>query len=47
MRSAFVVLAAIAASVVAGGPAAAAESKFRKTPAAGSSVPHVIALSVS
>lgn len=34
MRSAFVVLAAIAASVVAGGPAAAAESKFRKTPAA-------------
>ncbi len=30
MRSAIVVLAAIAASVVAGGPAAAAESKFRK-----------------
>ena len=30
----FVVLAAIAASVVAGGPAAAAESKFRKAPPA-------------
>ncbi len=34
MRSAFVVLAAIAATVVAGAPAAAAESKFRKAPPA-------------
>ena len=32
MRSALVVLAAIAASVVAGGPAAAAQNKFRKAP---------------
>ncbi len=34
MRSVFVVLAAIAATVVAGGPAAAADTKFRKAPPA-------------
>lgn len=34
MRSAFVILAAIAATVIAGGPAAAAEPKFRDKPLA-------------
>src|SRR5687767_11006848 len=34
MRSAFVILAAIVATVIAGGPAAAAEPKFRAQPAA-------------
>ena len=34
MRSAFVVLAAVAATVVAGGPAVAADAKFRKAPSA-------------